>query len=109
MSDFDYQPMNGAQTENDPRVLAARFGDGYEQRVADGINNDLEKWPLTFVDTKANIDLIRDFIKAKGGVESFTWTPDGYDEIRVVCRRWSRAFISKVGHTFSCTFEQVPE
>ena len=31
-----------------PRVLTAKFGDGYEQRAVDGINNLAETYTLTF-------------------------------------------------------------
>ena len=35
------------QTPN-PRVLSVQFGDGYEMRVRDGINNTPRSWGLTF-------------------------------------------------------------
>lgn len=109
MSDFDYQPLNAAQVSNSPRVLAARFGDGYEQRVADGINTNLQNWNLSFSDTKTNIDLIEAFLSSKGGVDSFTWTPSGFAEIHVICREWARNVISKNVNSLSCTFQQVTE
>ena len=40
-----------------PRVLTAKFGDGYEQRAVDGINNLAETYTLTFkTRPKADID-----------------------------------------------------
>ena len=38
----------GVSEQPEPRVLSARFGDGYEMRVVDGINNLPRQWGLTF-------------------------------------------------------------
>tara|TARA_B110000977_G_C10704851_1_gene348864 strand:+ start:31 stop:432 length:402 start_codon:yes stop_codon:yes gene_type:complete len=55
-----------------PRVLTATFGDGYEQRIADGINTLNEDYSLTFQSRpKADIDDIVAFLNGKGGVGSF--------------------------------------
>ena len=42
-------PDKGLSRGSNPSVLVARFGDGYEQRVADGINSLKENlvFPLT--------------------------------------------------------------
>jgi phage-related protein len=107
LSDFDYQPLNGAQVANKPKVLSSRFGDGYEQRVTDGINANLQSWNLNFVDFKTTIDTIEAFIASKGAVNAFTWTPSGFAEVKVICREWARNLNSKNVHGLSCTFEQV--
>ena len=44
-SNETYEPM---QLDNEPRVRAVKFGDGYEQRIASGINNDPQKWSFAF-------------------------------------------------------------
>ena len=36
----------GIQQTVKPRVLKAQFGDGYEMRVRDGINNTPREWSL---------------------------------------------------------------
>ena len=107
MSDFEYQPSYGAQVESAPRVLSARFGDGYEQRVGDGINTDLARWSLTFTRVAADITAIAAFLSLKAGITAFTWTPDGESEITVVCRQWTRGRIANGLQTLSATFEQV--
>ena len=38
----------GIQQTPAPRVLKAQFGDGYEMRVRDGINNTPRTWALSF-------------------------------------------------------------
>lgn len=107
MSDFNYQPLLGANQSTKPRVLSARFGDGYEQRIADGINTQPKTWNLIFTDSSAVIDAIDAFLTGKGGVTKFTWTPQGGSEISVVCREWSKSIETPDTSSLQCSFEQV--
>jgi phage-related protein len=108
MSDFNYQPLNGAQIEHEPRVLEAPFGDGYSQRTGDGINTDLPEWNVSFTGTTAYIETIDALLRGYAGVTSFTWAPYGFSEIRVVCRRWSRGLLFRGVGSISAVFAQVP-
>lgn len=56
-------------------VRTAQFGDGYSQSVADGINNKLDAWPLTFTGNTAYIAPIKAFLDSLQGYQSFYWTP----------------------------------
>lgn len=109
MSDFSYQPVFGAQRNKTPRVLSARFGDGYEQRLADGINTKPAIWNLTFTYDNSTIASIESFLETKGGITSFTWTPHGGSEIKVICREWSKSIDSPTTSSIQTTFEQVFE
>lgn len=109
MSDFLYQPVFGAQKTKSPRVLSARFGDGYEQRLADGINVQPAMWDLTFTYDNSTIATIDSFFATKAGITSFTWTPYGGSEIKVICREWSVSIDSPSTSTIRTTFEQVYE
>jgi len=59
-------------------VRIAQFGDGYQQRVADGLNSVGDSFSLTFSNrTKEDIDDIVSFFESKKGVGSFSFTyPD---------------------------------
>lgn len=59
----------------DLALLVAKFGDGYEQTAADGINTKSQSWPLTFTGFSSKIAPIRDFLDACAGYQSFYWTP----------------------------------
>jgi phage-related protein len=107
MSEFNYQPLFGASRSITPRVLSSKFGDGYEQRVADGINTQPQMWSLIFTDSAAIIDAIDSFLIGKGGVTKFTWTPQGGTEISVICRDWSKSIESPDVSSLQCSFEQV--
>ena len=65
-------PDKALTRQSTPRVLVANFGDGYEQRIADGINTLNEIYNLTFATRlKEDIDDIVAFLDAKKGVSSF--------------------------------------
>lgn len=59
-------------------VLKVSFGDGYEQRVKNGINATREYWTVSYVYmTKAQADVVRAALVAVGAWDYFTWTPYG--------------------------------
>jgi len=61
-----------------PRVLMQSFGDGYEQRLVQGINNITEEYSVSFVNrAKAEADDIMAFFDTNGGATAFDFTiPD---------------------------------
>lgn len=106
MSTFTYAPANAALTVK-PRVRSARFGDGYEQRVGDGINNAPRSFALTFTRPTAEADAILAFFEARGGSEAFDWTPPYGAAGRWVARDWSAQLVQMVAKTISVTFDEV--
>ena len=59
-----------------PRVRTARFGDGYEARIADGLNHNPRNFTMEWPNlTTAQKDTINNFLIARGGWEPFNWTP----------------------------------
>ncbi|EAQ2996255.1 phage tail protein [Salmonella enterica subsp. enterica serovar Abony] len=93
--------------DSEPQVSVVRFGDGYEQRRASGINNDLKKYSVTIRVDREDGPALEGFLSQHNGVKAFLWTPPyGYRQIKVVCRKWSvKAGLLKT--TFTATFEQV--
>jgi phage-related protein len=107
MTTFAYSPMPGATQEQQPRVRAAQFGDGYQQRVGDGINTMPRKWPLQFTRATADIDAIETFLVARAGVESFDWTPPAGAAGKWICKAWSRIVHKDTVQGINATFEEV--
>lgn len=71
-------PDKSFRRSSRPRVLEARFGDGYSQRVSDGLNTIMESWSLSFQNRSiVDINLIKTFLEFKNGVQSFSWDPPG--------------------------------
>jgi phage-related protein len=109
MSDFTYNVSAATQLRRQPRVLVAPYGDGYEQRVQDGINANPQSWNVVFTRGDTDVAAIEAFFELKAGVTAFTWTPPGKSEIKVVCRSWSRGFSGVNNNTLNATFDQVFE
>ena len=83
-----------------PKVLTAEFGDGYQQRIAYGLNVMEETFSVAFANrAKAEADDITKFFELKKGVTAFTFgypdenasTTDSsgnkVTEIKVVCEK----------------------
>ena len=111
MSTFSVTPDFGAKAAYKPRVRRVSFGDGYEQRQADGINNRPDIWDLQFQNrTNTETAIIIDFLEARGAVEGFDWIPPNESTaIRVVCREWSKSVDRANLNMVSAQFVQVFE
>lgn len=60
------------------RVLAAQFGDGYEQTAPDGINNKIDTWSISYDNlTLAERNAVWAVLDAVGSYDYLTWTPIG--------------------------------
>ena len=121
---FEAVADRGLSRKSKHNVLTAKFGDGYEQRVADGINTLNETYSLTFkTRTKAEIDDIVVFLDTKKGVTSFTFTlPDsnvlsdpagqagvGERDVKVVSTGYSINYEYDNFYTLSLTLKRVFE
>lgn len=111
MATFTWTPDFGASAEYKPRVRVAKFGDGYEQRVPDGINTGQDDWSLRFsVRSDVETGEILTFLEARAATEAFDWMPPGgVTAIRVVCREWSRSFDRNDQNTVTLKFNRVYE
>lgn len=110
MSTFTWAPAFEPQMVVKPAVRIARFGDGYEQRTADGINNLLPSWSLVFNQAESVIQEIVDFLDATGGWQSFDWTPPrGAAGKFVADQGWTRSVRAPQVDTLTVTFRQVAE
>lgn len=110
MAAFTWVPDQGASMKPKLAVLKAGFGDGYEQRAKDGINNVKQIWDLQFtLRPKTEIEAIDTFLETHAGVTSFTWeTPKGAT-LRFKCETYSTSYNHDYNCSASATFEQVFE
>ena len=111
MATFSYTPDFGAAKKSQPTVRVAKFGDGYEQRIQFGINQNPKTWDLRWTAaSNTTADAIETFLDARAGVESFDWTPiDESTSYKFVCRQWQREHQYADINTITATFEQVFE
>ncbi|MBE0438034.1 MAG: phage tail protein [Methylomicrobium sp.] len=103
---FTWLPDIDWDLDEEPKVNSIEFS-GYEQRIRDGINNDPLKFDLTFTRDKSEIEAIRQFLKAHGGVDSFQWvTPQSYVGL-FVARKWRTNTHEESLRRLSVVFEEV--
>ena len=98
-----------------PKVHTMTFGDGYEHRLADGINNTPQTFNLSFATRpKAEIDDIVDFLEGKGAVTPFDYVVSdtnsgGERTVKVVCSEWSQTWAYDDYYSLTATFRRVYE
>ena len=109
-------PDKGLTASFAPRVLVAQFGDGYQQRVLDGINNVPRSFSLSFnTRTKEEIDDIAGYFNSLGATTKFNFViPDtnaggNEDTVKVICSTWSKAFEYGDYYSLSASFTEVFE
>ncbi len=103
----------GFTRQNTPKIHSIKFGDGYEQRIADGINNLEQTMNVSFsTRPKAEIDDIVAFFESLGGVSKFRMTIDdsnGAETIKVVCKTWNQTWAFDNFYSLTATFQRVYE
>ena len=84
-------PSPGGTRKPELRLVESKFGDGYTQSRPDGLNHIREVVALVWDGlTTAEMKLIRDFLRERGGHDPFMFQPHGYDEpVRWRCKDWS--------------------
>lgn len=108
---FKWKTQWGMTSEVTPNVTVTQFGDGYEQRLKNGLNHISEKFNvLVRLHRKRDeeeINRLMDFLLEHVGWKSFSWIPPKRDgDITVVCDTYSTAE-SGVYVDFNLTFRQV--
>lgn len=104
-------PAYGATKSSAPKVRKTQFGDGYENRVTFGLNQNPKTWDLTWQNiTEANSDTIETFLDARAvDGASFDWTPPGESSAKWVCETWQKTIPYTGRATITATFRQVFE
>jgi len=75
-NDLNVTPDRGVSTDQSARTFIANYGDGYEQRVAAGINNLPEEWSVSWNNrTTSEANKIIKFLEDHKGVTAFDWYP----------------------------------
>ncbi len=104
-------PSYGIRKSSSPNVRQVQFGDGYSMRTVFGINQDLKMYSPSWKNiSETDADTISTFLEARGGQESFDWTPPGEgSSSKFICQKWSKSIPYLNRATISATFEEVAE
>jgi len=110
-----------------PSVRKISFGDGYEQRLASGINNLKQSFTVSFNSrTKEEIDDITGYLDSLNGVTAFNFTipdnatteevtgisdnaTDNEKTLKVVCDTVSQTYNTGDFYSANATFRRVYE
>ncbi len=109
MDTFPNVPADSATTcDEECRLLAAPFGDGYEQLAADGKNHVREAWMVEWTNlNKTEYDAIVGFLKSQGGWNRFFWTPpDKASPLVWTCKKWQKRRLGPVNYKIVAQFVQ---
>ena len=89
---FIWRPSYQSNYSHTPKIKEISFGDGYTQRIQDGINNNLLSLEISFENrTIDEISAILHFLNARNGTESFIFTPrEPFNSVkRFICKEWN--------------------
>ena len=102
----------GLSKKSAPKIRRTKFGDGYEQRIKYGLNQNPKTWnPVWKNCTEAQSDTIETFLDARASdADSFTWTPPNEaSSSKYICLSWSKKMNYPGYATITATFEEVFE
>lgn len=107
--DLPIQPDFASSLSKQPVVRKVKFGDGYEQRSAQGLNNNPEKWALNWEDlTNPECQALLDFFDGLNGVTAFTWIcPYAVSAKKYVAEKWDATPVSINSHRLTVSIYQV--
>lgn len=104
----DFVVDRGLTRSSKQSTLTARFGDGYEQRLLDGINTKKDEFNISFKNrTKTEIDNLSAFFDDKIP-KSFNFTIDT-EVVKVVCENYNVNFSQPNVASLTSKFKRVYE
>jgi len=108
---FIWTPAFNLSVNHRPKIKSVKFGDGYEQRMPDGIHTDLIGISLTFDgrDIRESAAILH-FLESRKSTEFFFFTPPSPYSTRrkFICRDFTSSLVSQGVLNITANFEQVP-
>ncbi len=104
---FTWSPDIGAQRRMKPHVYQIKLGDGYENRIADGINFMLPSWTVKFTGSEAIVSQILNFLEGQQALTPFTWTDPLNNTGTYICRDWNSSQIGFGVYQLNAVFEGI--
>ncbi|MGX2975570.1 phage tail protein [Ursidibacter arcticus] len=106
METFNFSPNWGVELAKKPKVKTLMLGDGYEQRLKQGLNNNLRSYSLAFSGDIERIKQIDNFLNRQEGYKAFLWQPRHSSLGKFKCEEW-KMIINDTHATLSCEFKEV--
>ena len=113
---FFWKPSYNTKVSATPRVKINQFGNGYQQRIQDGLNTNLLDFQLVFENRSENETVsILHFLHQRNGQQSFIYNlPTIYAKstsnlnTRFTCPEWVSNYTSYNNYTIEARFKEVP-
>jgi len=114
--DFWWKPSYNTKVSATPRVKINQFGNGYQQRIQDGLNTNLLDFQLVFENRSENETVsILHFLHQRNGQQSFIYNlPTIYAKstsnlnTRFICPEWISSYASYNNYNIEARFQEVP-
>ena len=103
-------PSQASNRTTTPDILKMNFGNGYEQRMANGINYLRDNWQVSWEGLNVtDRNKVVTFLQSISAGDYFTWTTpfDGASKKFVLDGGWSMSDNGGVVFTINATFRQV--
>lgn len=109
MATFTEIPHFASNFDTDSKITEVKFGDGYEQAIFNGINNEYRKYNLYFNNIEQSLaDTIQAFFTDnETAITPFDWTPPTGAAGRFKCKKNKLTYSSGLHVNLSCVFEEV--
>lgn len=114
---FFWEPTYASQLKTKPSINVIKFGNGYEQRTEDGVNNSLLQFDLIFEgrEEKEARAIVHFFQKRKGAISFFYNPPFPYNfddsqnyPKRFFCEEWTLNFNFYNNYRINASFTETP-
>lgn len=105
-----YNPDQGGEIDETPRVLKSDLGDGYTQRVGNGINIILLKPTFSWTNLRKaqGMDIVNFFRAHKGYIPFYFTIPQESSPRVFICSSWKwKAISGGFMNISSATFEEA--
>lgn len=102
---FSWKATSQSSGSATASVRRAKFGDGYSQQVAEGINSVARKYQVSFVAPKAVVTEIIAFLDAHAGM-SFLWAGPWGTGL-YYCDTYTDSHLGGLTYSVTATFEQT--
>jgi phage-related protein len=107
MTTLTYTPSDSSSRKLKVRVRKSQFGDGYAQRVEDGLNSSAQVWSLIYTDCNAADGNAIEAIFNGALTVAFDWTPPGgATSLKWVCEEGCSRVFHGVLSDITATIEQ---
>jgi phage-related protein len=110
---FFWKPSYTSNVNFEPNIIKVQFGNGYQQRINNGINSDLMKFDAIF-DNRLEMEAVSmlHFLDQRGGQQSFIYNvPTIYSKTnfntRFVAPNWNVSYNSYNNYSIKVKIEEV--